>query len=123
MPVNLVRKITEAQAREILRKAVMKCGHPQSGVIFQNTFMPNDLEEAEAKNAWRFNVSCNKCDASASVSSDSPVCESCSTLKQPALFRLVTTKDDPVSRYGKVFVYTCDKCKTNKEITFKSGYS
>ena len=121
MVMNFKRPFTVSQAEEILRKAKLDCAHQK--LVFQRVRQPSWLEDAEQSNAWTYRVTCKRCSAIAQHETSSPICIKCSSAKGPEIMRLVTTKEDPTSRYGKIFVYTCDKCKKNEEVTFKSGYS
>lgn len=118
--IKLKKRYTVGDAKKILRIAQSSCVHRK--VTFCRGRQPSDLEDAEKSNAWGYTAQCNKCLSYASGTCDAPVCLKCSTVKKLAVMRLVTTKEDPSSRWGKIFVYTCDSCKQGEEFTFPSSY-
>jgi hypothetical protein len=119
--ITLNKRFTVEQAEEILRIAKMKCPHDL--VQFKRTFGPRLLEDIQARKPWESKVICETCHAYASTKTYAPICESCSCTSELAIMRLVNVHDDPRSRYGKIYVFTCDKCKRNEDIVFESGYS
>jgi hypothetical protein len=112
---------TVEHAREILRRAKLKCKHNKN-LIFKRGSSPNYLEDTEQPIAWSYIVQCADCSAHATGATSGPICVPCCSPKGAQVMRLITTKKDPTSRDGKVFIYTCDKCKKNEEITFKSSW-
>lgn len=120
MKMVFKKPFTVEQAEEILRRAKLECGH--TNVVFQRGREPGWLELAEKPNGWAYLATCSDCDAKAVHETSSPICVKCSTADGPEIMRLVTTKNDLDSKYGKVFVFTCNKCMRNEEVTFKSGY-
>lgn len=121
MKMVFKKPFTVEQAEEILRRARLECGH--TNVVFQREREPGYLQLAQKPNAWSYRATCSDCDATATHETSAPICVECSTADGPEIMRLVTEKDDPNSKYGKVFIYTCNICKRNEQVTFRSGYA
>jgi hypothetical protein len=122
MEMMFKKPFTVEKAEEILRRAKLKCSH--TNVVFQRGREPDFLEALDpASNAWSYEGICLRCDATASIETSAPICTGCSTRKVQQILRLVVTKQDPISRHGRMFVYTCDKCEKQEEFIFKSCFA
>jgi hypothetical protein len=122
MKLDFKRPHTVAQAEEILRKAKLNCSHTK--VVFRLIREPDFLEAVDPPSkAWSYEATCLRCDATASNETSAPICTGCSTRKVEQILRFVVTKQDPISRHGRVFVYTCDKCEKQEEFVFKSCFA
>lgn len=119
--ITLNKRFSVEQAEGILRIAKMDC--PHKFVQFKRTFGPQLLEDVHARKPWECRAVCETCQSHNSFKTYSPICESCSSISELAIMRLVHVHDDPRSRYGKIYVFTCDKCKRNEDIVFESGYA